>query len=80
MFNVTVVRAGGPRDAHAPRPEGGRGGARARPRLLAARVRAQGRRRRPARAAGAQVSALCTETLTLRTYKLIDIGRRGPSS
>ena len=52
------MSAGGPRDAHAARAQGGRRGARARTRLLAAGARAEGGRRRPARPAHAPTTNL----------------------
>lgn len=49
--------SGGPRDAHAARPQGGGPDADAGAGFLAGRARAEGRRRRPARAAAAARAA-----------------------
>lgn len=52
-YKGMVSISGGPRDAHAARPQGGGPDADAGAGFLAGRARAEGRRRRPARAAAA---------------------------
>lgn len=75
-YKGMVSISGGPRDAHAARPQGGGPDADAGAGFLAGRARAEGRRRRPARAAAAARAArpaphaprprVCTDAASLR--------------